>query len=372
MLPFLFSLIFGSLLALLFAVATENQAEGKDVKQQLQEFEKIEEGPTGLEFWDKKVRLNVLAQFNYEYLDPHDIGDNDSGSSSNFFVSSLDVALRVLFNEWSKANVVVAAEDVGKEGKSGNITLDEATVTLEGPSIPLYFIGGKTVMPFGAFEDHLIEGTLTEDLFEINQVGATLGFDPDIYGLDISFSVYKDPQIIENLENFETHVSRNNRKSDDEFRSYIINVTLEPIEDAFLLSTFFDSEPGDGKRNQSIGGALTWRYADVTLDVEYITALDREKDEDGEENKETAWLVGLAFRMTDSLELATRYEKFDDGNSGNQDEVLDYSVRGGFNYSFLKFAIFSFEYRFSKYEREKGTGAADEQNMFQFQLTLAF
>jgi hypothetical protein len=369
---FLFRLISSLLVALLFAVLTGNQAEGKDVKQQLEEWEEIEGGPTGLEFWDKRAKLNVLAEFNYEYLDVHDIGDNDSGSRSNFFMSSLDVALRVLFNEWSKVDIVVAAEDVGKEGRSGNITLDEAIVTLEARSIPLYLIGGKTVMPFGGFEDHLIEGTLTEELFEINQVGATLGFEPDIYGVDISFSVYKDPQIIENLENFETHVSRNNRKNDDEFRSYIINVSLEPIEDALLLSTFFDSEPGDGKRNQSIGGALTWKYSDVSLDMEYITALDREKTANGEENKETVWVAGLAFQITNSLELATRYEKFDDGNSGNQDEVLDYSVRGGFNYSFLKFAIFSFEYRFSKYEKEKGSSAADEQNMFQFQLTLAF
>jgi hypothetical protein len=58
---------------------------------------------------------------------------------------------------------VVTAEDVGQQGGNGKIRLDEAIVTLKSLQVPLYFIGGKTVMPFGVFEDHLIEGTLAED-----------------------------------------------------------------------------------------------------------------------------------------------------------------------------------------------------------------
>jgi two-component system OmpR family response regulator len=49
---------------------------------------------------------------------------------------------------------------------SGKIVLDEAILTLKCPSPPLYLHGGKSAMPFGAFEDHLISGTLTEDLYE--------------------------------------------------------------------------------------------------------------------------------------------------------------------------------------------------------------
>ena len=137
-------------------------------------------------------------------------------------------------------------------------------------------------MPFGVFEDHLIEGTLTEDLYEIDEWGATIGFAPDFYGLDISFSVYEDAQIIENLNDFQTHEYRSERQKDDSWNSYIANVTLAPVEDTLTVSAFYDSEPGDGRRNESIGGAFTLNFWKFILDAEYITALERENGENGE------------------------------------------------------------------------------------------
>ncbi|UCE52143.1 MAG: LbtU family siderophore porin [Desulfobacterales bacterium] len=368
-----------------------SKAEDHNVKQQLKKIEEIEEKEEEEEkegwlnqniqqIFGEKVRLNGVVELNYEYLDVKDIDDEDSGSSSDFFLSTAELALRVFFNEWSKSKIVVAAEDVGQKGEDSKIRLDEAIVTLKSLRMPLYFIGGKTVMPFGVFEDHLIEGTLTEDLYEIDEWGVTLGFNPDFYGLEISFSVYKAPQVIENLQNFDTHDFRSGRQKEDKFRSYIANITFEPLEDTLTLSAFYDNEPGDGSRNQSIGGAFTLNYWKFTLDAEYITALQREKGENEEENKESAGVVGLAFDLLDSLQLATRYEVFDDDTPGDQDEVLDYRFIAGFNYSFidvfdfpfLEDAIFSFEYRFSKYEKEKDSEAADSQNMFQFQIALEF
>ena len=373
-----------------FAKAENNQGD-QETKQQLKKIDEIEEkeeeeeragalNPIIQEIFGKKVRLNGLVELNYEYLDVDDIGDENSGSSSDFFISTAELALRVFFNEWSKTKIVVTAEDVGQQGEDGKIRLDEAIATLKSLHLPLYLIGGKTVMPFGVFEDHLIEGTLAEDLYEIDEWGATLGFNPDFYGLNLSFSIYEDPQVIENLQNFDTHDFRPERQKEDKFRSFITNVTLEPIEDSLILSAYYDSEPGDGNRNQTVGGAFTLKYWKFTLDAEYITALTREKGENEEENKESAEVVGLAFDLLDSWQLATRYEVYDDDNPGDQDEVLDYRIVAGFNYSlldvfnfsYLTDALFSFEYRYSKYEKETGSEAANSQNMFQFQLALGF
>ena len=373
-----------------FAKAENNQGD-QETKQQLKKIDEIEEkeeeeeragalNPIIQEIFGKKVRLNGLVELNYEYLDVDDIGDENSGSSSDFFISTAELALRVFFNEWSKTKIVVTAEDVGQQGEDGKIRLDEAIATLKSLHLPLYLIGGKTVMPFGVFEDHLIEGTLAEDLYEIDEWGATLGFNPDFYGLNLSFSIYEDPQVIENLQNFDTHDFRPERQKEDKFRSFITNITLEPIEDSLILSAYYDSEPGDGNRNQTVGGAFTLKYWKFTLDAEYITALTREKGENEEENKESAGVVGLAFDLLDSWQLATRYEVYDDDNPGDQDEVLDYRIVAGFNYSlldvfnfsYLTDALFSFEYRYSKYEKETGSEAANSQNMFQFQLALGF
>jgi len=376
-------------LAWAVSAAAENNQKNRKEKQRLKTVEEIEEKEEEDQdeesqklqtIFGDKVRLNGGVELNYEYLDLKDIDDEDSGSSSDFFMSTAELALRVFFNDWSKSKVVVAAEDVGKQGGDGKIRLDEAIVTLASERVPLYFIGGKTVMPFGVFEDHLIEGTLTEDLYEIDEWGAIVGFTPDVYGLNISFSVYEDPQIIKNLNDFETHAYRSGRRKDNKWRSFIASVSLEPVEDTLILSAYYDSEPGDGSRNQSVGGALTLNYWEFTLDAEYITALKREKGDNDEENKESAGVVGLAFDVSDSLELAVRYGFFDDDNPGDQDEVLDYQIVAGFNYdllemvdfSFLEMATLSFEYRFSRYEKEKDGNAADSQNMFQFQLAVGF
>ncbi|MGD2099266.1 MAG: hypothetical protein PVG35_16930 [Desulfobacterales bacterium] len=367
-------------------VGAEDKAENRDVKQELKLVEDKKEPELSWlnqkiqPVFDDKIRLNGSVELNYEYLDVEDIDDENSGSSSDFFMSTAELALRVFFNEWSKAKIVTAAEDVGQDGDYGKVRLDEAIGTVKSLQAPVYFVGGKTVMPFGVFEDHLIEGTLTEDLYEIDDWGATIGFNPDFYGLDVSFSVYRKSQVMENLQNFDTHDFRSERQKEDYFRSFIASATIEPIEDALTLSAYYDSEPGDGDRNRSIGGAFTLNYWRFILDAEYIAALERELGENEEENNESAGVVGLAFEPLDTLVLATRYEAFWDDTRGDQDEVLDYRIIAGFSYSllerfdafFLTEAKLMFEYRYSSYEKEADSEATNSQNMVQVQFVFGF
>lgn len=372
-----FSVVLILILGLSYPAKAEDSEADHEVKQREKIIEAIEEKE---EVGEEKIKLIGYIETNYEYLDVKDIDNKDSGSSSDLFIGSVTFALSAIFNEWSKALVALELEDIGRDGDAGNFRIDEATATLKAPRIPLYFIGGKTVLPFGVFEDHLIEGTLAEDLYEIDEWGATLGFAPDFFGLDISFSIYEDASIMDNLEDFDTHEFRPEHQKEDRFGSYIANVTLAPVRDTLTVSAFYNSEPGDGRRNESIGGAFTLDFWKFILDAEYITALQRENGENGRENKERVAVAGLAFDLLDWLQLATRYEDFDDDNPGDQDEVLDYRVIAGFNYffldhvdlSYLEDAAFSFEYRFSKYEKEKGSEAADSQTMLQFQVAIEF
>jgi hypothetical protein len=322
----------------------------------------------------EKITLGGFIDLDFDYYDRSDVSDKNSNSTSDLGLGSAELELRVFFNKWVKSKVVVTADDVGKEDGDKNIKLDEAIFTMKCPWVPLYFTGGLTVLPFGVFEDRLIIAPITEDLYEVDTVGATLGFAPDFYGLDISITVYEGQEIIENLDDFNTHEFTPDRKEEDDVSSFIANVTLEPVEDMLTLSVFYDTEPGDGDRNQTIGGAFTLDVWKFSLDAEYITALEREKGDNGEENKDRAWVVGLAFRPLESVPLAfvTRYEDFDDDQSGGQDEVLDYRYVAGFSYKFLKWATFFFEYDYWKYERESGSDAADHVNSLHFRIGLAF
>jgi hypothetical protein len=351
---------------LLIKQRSEQNEELKEENEELQEI------TLNLETFAEKITLSGFVELNYDYVDVSDTANENSDSTSDLYLSSVELALRVFFNKLAKAKIVVNAEDVGRQDGDENISLDEAIVTLKSPKMPLYFIGGKTTLPFGVFEDHMISGTITEDLYEIDDVGATLGFAPDIYGLDISVTVYGGQNIIENLEDFGTHEFSPGRMKEEDVDSFIANVTLEPLEEILSLAVFYNSEPGDGNRNRSIGGALTLNVWKFVFDTEYITALEREKGEDAEENKENAWFVALAFQPSGKLELATRYEVFNDDRSGDQDEIVYDRYLAGFNYSFFDFATFSFEYRHSRFEKERGSNAADEQNEVRFQLALKF
>jgi hypothetical protein len=325
-----------------------------------------------LETFAEKITLSGFVELNYDYVDVSDTANDNSDSNSDLYLSSVELALRVFFNKMAKAKIVVNAEDVGRQDGDESISLDEAIVTLKSPKMPLYFIGGKTTLPFGVFEDHMISGTITEDLYEIDDVGATLGFAPDVYGLDISVTIYGGQNVIENLEDFGTHEFSTSRLEEEDVNSFIANVTLEPLAEILSLAVFYNSEPGDGNRNRSTGGALTLKVWKFVFDTEYITALEREKGEDGKENKDNAWFAALAFQPVKKLELATRYEVFNDARSGDQDEIVEDRYLVGFNYSFFDFATFSFEYRHSKFEKESGSIAADEQNELRFQLALEF
>ena len=322
----------------------------------------------------EKVTLGAYIDLDYDYYEVSDLSDKNSGSSSDLGLGSVELELRVFFNKWVKAKTKITADDVGKKDGDDKIKVDEAFFTMKCPYIPTYFVGGYRDLPFGVFEDRLITGTIIEDLYEIQQVGATLGFDPDFYGLDISFTVYGGQDIIENLEDYGTHEYSPDREEDDDVSSFIANVTLEPVEDKFIMSVFFDSEPGDGRRNLTIGSAFTLELWKFTLDGEYMTALQREKGANGEENKESAWVAGLAFRPFESVpfEFVVRYEDFDDDQKGNQDEILDDRYVAGFNYKFLEWATFFFEYDYLNYEKERDSDAANHAYELHFRIGLAF
>jgi len=336
-----------------------------------EEKDESEEAQTFLKSLLEKATLSGLIELDYDYADVSDVSEKDSGSSSELDLGEMELALEVSFNEWVKSEMALAAEDVGKD--DDKIALDEVTLTIECPWIPLYFTGGKTSLRLTDFEDRLASDTLIEELYEIDITGFTLGFAPDAYGLDLSVTVYEGDNIIDNLEDFGTHEFRPEREEEDG-SSFIANVALEPIEKMLTLCVFYDSEPGDGNRNQSIGSALTLDVWKFSLDAAFITALEREKGENGEENKESVSVVGLAFQPFEStpLAFAVRYEDFDDDRRGDQDEVLDYLYLGGFKYSFLEWATFFFEYRYLGYEKERDSNAADKVNELHFRIGLEF
>jgi hypothetical protein len=112
-------------------------------------------------------------------------------------------------------------------------------------------------------------------------------------------TLYEGQHVIENLEQFNTHQFADGRRGTDRIDAYyILRFESEPIDDMLTLALLFDSEPGDDRRNKTIGTAATWSLFDIDVDVEYIKALKRESDENGEQNLEMAWILAIACALT--------------------------------------------------------------------------
>lgn len=363
-------------------VAAQNQTtqgQREPVEQPIETPNQVTEAPeddassgAGFSVFGREVRLNGLAEFNAEYLDVADLEDPRRDDSSDVFMSSLELATRVFFNDWSRIKLVVSAEDFGKTGEEGRVIMSEAIATLEAPWFPIFLIIGRTEMPFGVFEDRLIDGTLTEEVYEIDDVGLILGFAPDLYGFTLSGAVYQEAVIIDNLEAFDVLEKAEGRPKDDRYDSFVANLSAEPFEDSLYLSFFYNSEPGDRRRNQSIGSAIGVSFWRLHVDAEWISALTREPGENEMENKESAWTAGLAIELTEAVELAGRYERFNDDDTGEQDDVLDYRWIAGGNYQLGEWTTLSLEYRYSKFEKEADSDIEDKQQMVQLQLAFEY
>ncbi len=329
------------------------------------------EHQSGFTIWDDRISLGLSVEFNGSYSDIKDESDVCSGDLWDAYIGTIGIRLSAAMTEWLNVDLLTELEDVGKHDESSTVTLSEAFATLHPAQIPVYFIVGKRTLPFGVFENRMISGPLTEELYEVADVGATLGVQFDSLHANLSLTLYEGQHVIENLEQFSTHEFTDERVESDRIEAYILALESEPIEDMLTFALFFDSEPGDGRRNETIGAAATGIFYDVTVDLEYITALKRESGENGEQNLEAAWISSIAYQPVDAIQASLRYEHFDD-DRGEQDQVVDYRYLAGLNYFINDAITLSFEYRHTEFEREDGSDAADALNEYQLQLAIEF
>jgi hypothetical protein len=317
------------------------------------------------------LSVGVVAEIVAYGVDTPDVAEAKRRSLSDLYLNSIEIDLEIGFQDWLTTALAVEAENIGKKDDRGEFHLNEALVTIRHPDQPFYATAGKRTQPFGVFEDHMISGTLAEEVYEVNETGLTLGMASETVVEDLSLTVYQGQDIVENLREFGAHERRPGHHNPHHRFSLIANLGVSPLEHV-SGALFFSSEPGDDRRNESVGSAVSVTFWKFIMDIEYITAIRRETGNDGEENLERAWCLAAAVTPVEMIELATRVEFFDDDRSGEQDEMLKYRYLTGLNYTLGEHALLSTEYRFSRYEREAGSDAADHQNEITLQLSIAY
>jgi hypothetical protein len=350
------------------------------------------EAPEG---WTDKITFSGAIELDYSCADDSDIGDNTvNDSTCEPDIGTVELGVKVSFHEYVTGNFVLKGENLGSE--DDRIFWDEASITLQKDGFPFYFVGGHRGQPFGLFESHLINDPLTQDLYEIVRPGATLGIVSGFLGLDISGTVYKGEELMAHMLEGAYELNRDYTDAagalsnwrpggmsagyaeTDDVSSFIGNITITPI-DAVTLAGFWDSEPGDCHRNETAGGAVHIEFWRLSFDGEYICAVNREPDSvDNSEHDESAWFAALAFQVIDPLEIAIRYEAFDDGIAGKQDGHLEDRYSLGFSFTLFEKDDFVCnlmgEFRRSNYEVEVGNpnGVDESLNEWFARLGIEF
>jgi hypothetical protein len=349
----------------------------KRIKQLEEKTDKLGESKELLGRLSDNIQLRGAIELDFSHTDPKDISNPKSASKSEFDIGTVELGAEMKFHEWVTGNVLLKGENLS----SGNdrIFWDEATIAIQKDGFPVYLVAGKRAQPFGVFNSHLINDPITQDCYEVAKTGATVGFLPGLLGLDISATLYKGEIIPDKLSEAGFGWARDpnpNPDPTDQVNSYILNVSMEPMKDLKVIA-YLDSEPGQQDRNTTAGASIGYTIANFSFDAEYIKALSREIHATNvKKHKESAWFGAIAYRVIDPLEIAVRYESFDDDIPGDQDGHLTNRYSIGANYTLFAKDTFSttlmVEYRRSNYEKAAGSAIHDKADELFARLAFAF
>jgi len=371
-------ILFMALIFLYLLIPQPASSESMSNYELEQEIKTLKEKIEGASVLSDKLTFSGAIEFDYSYADDSNIGDNTvNDSTSDLDIGTVELGIEAAFHEYVTGTFILKGEALDTD--DDRVFWDEATISIQKEGFPAYFIGGKRGQPFGMFESHLINDPITQDCYEIAKTGATIGYSAESLGVDISATIYQGEELMTHLNDAEYGFERNNSptyEETDDVSSYIGNITISPLE-ALMLSAYYDSEPGDGDRNETAGMSVHYEIGMVTLDAEYIAALSREKNfTDNKEYNEYAWFIGVAYQAAEPLEIAVRYEAFDDDITGEQDGHLTDRYSMGFTYTLFEKDSFATnligEYRISNYEKQSGGNADDKLNEAFLRLAIEF
>ncbi|HAV42673.1 TPA: hypothetical protein DCX15_01470 [bacterium] len=271
---------------------------------------------------DSEVNVGGLIEVGYEKIG-EEVGNLKTGD--------IELGFKARLNEKVSGRIGLRLDGLPEAE-----ALDEATITLERFSeFPFFVTMGKTVMPFGVFNSHLISDPWTKEnkvvTWETKAVGLVGGYAHK--QVEVSCALYdssdlKDPEAL------------------------AAQISLKPTEGVTFGASYKSYH--DVKNNEVLGYTdlsvmteMVWKK--MTLDGEYIVATKREENAP----KPSAYSVGLAFQATESLELAVRYDKL---NDDDEDRIRpDSRIGAGLNYTLFEAVTLGVEYGHTKKE-EDGKG----------------
>jgi len=363
----------------------------------------------GLPAWMGGVHLTGTFEADFAWKEKSDVADRRSGAASDLFISTVALGVGVDATDWLTGNLVFLAEDLGAADDTG-VKVDEVTMTFRKENSPFSLVVGKRGQPFGVFENHLVADPMTQDAYETNRPGVTAKFSGPM-DLDLSATVYMGEEMMTHLfesELFDAEaIARVDRPEADEVSSYILSASVKPMGGPLTVFGSFLSEPGAGDRNHTASVGVHYEpdgLKGFRADGEYMKAVGREKyagfDRGFKEGvlsmtvayefvlREREVIGGSLFAakkahiVAEPLEIAVRYEHFDDDGMADASQTSSVKDRygAGTRYSFFQdpasgLAVYlGGEYRHTSFRVHPSQAAsrADSNEEFFARLGLTF
>jgi hypothetical protein len=121
--------------------------------------------------WFQGVSIVGAVEIEAFHTDNAGFSGNDV---SDINVATAEVAVEALINDWTTANLVLLWEE--DDGGDNNLRVEEATITIANQeAVLVYFTAGRTAVPFGRFETHMVSDPFTIDLGEAKETFVVAG-----------------------------------------------------------------------------------------------------------------------------------------------------------------------------------------------------
>lgn len=228
-----------------------------------------------------------------------DFADGSSDSASDLTLATAQLGLGMHLNDALGGKLVFLFEE------GGDLDVDEAAIDLQQGAF--FARVGRHYLPFGAYHSHFISDPLTLALGETRATALQLGYTFDF--LTISVFAFNGAA---NQAGSEDHLSDGGARLTvtslagvEIGGSYLSNLAASNAE---LLSANFV------RRVDAWSAFLHLEHGRLLFEAEYLAALrafaatDLDSDGDGEGDQPRAWNLEAAFRPSETVKVALRYE----------------------------------------------------------------
>jgi len=293
--------------------------------------------------WFEKIKLSGALAGEGRGRITDDAPAAGSALTTDLYLRMFEIGLEVDFADWASTTVVLNSEWIGDSlhGGDGSLAVDEAHLDLSVPRLPLYIVLGKRTQPFGLFEEHFVTDPLTQDAYETQTVGLSVGLKAPL-ATDLSLTFYKGRVQSDHLSGsglFDAAAAPVPAVAVARVDSWILSGISSPVKDIWTVFAAYSSEPGAGRRMTTLGVGsdlvVPW-LKNLQIDAEYMRALGREDVPAlGRSFRERTVSVTMSYqfvlraralrgggnyrarksqRRSHPTEVALRFEAFDDGS----------------------------------------------------------